>query len=94
MLSNLANILSLKEDQSENGFACIALISVVLGGIPVHTEYRCIRYLRFKFLLYRYTGVFDCTTFGTLRCVTQFQTGPFQCCASKIAQCDRGANIS
>ncbi len=30
---------------------------VVLGGIPVHTEYRCLFFLRYEFLKYRNTGV-------------------------------------
>ena len=50
---------------------------IVLGGILVHTEYQCIFSLWYKFLTYRHTGVFDYTTFGTLRCATLFQTGPF-----------------
>ncbi len=28
-----------------------------LGGIPVHTEYRCLFFLRYEFLKYRNTGV-------------------------------------
>ncbi len=28
-----------------------------LGGIPVHTEYRCFFFLRYEFLKYRNTGV-------------------------------------
>ncbi len=31
--------------------------TVVLGGIPVHTEYRCLFFLRYEFLKYRNTGV-------------------------------------
>ncbi len=30
---------------------------VVLGGIPVHTEYRCLFFLRYEFFKYRNTGV-------------------------------------
>ncbi len=30
---------------------------LVLGGIPVHTEYRCLFFLRCTFLKYRNTGV-------------------------------------
>ncbi len=30
---------------------------VELGGIPVHTEYRCLFFLRYDFLKYRNTGV-------------------------------------
>ena len=30
---------------------------VVLGGLPVHTEYRCLFLLRYEFLIYRKTGV-------------------------------------
>ncbi len=30
---------------------------LVLGGIPVHTEYRCLFFLRYEFLKYRNTGV-------------------------------------
>ncbi len=30
---------------------------VELGGIPVHTEYRCFFFLRYEFLKYRNTGV-------------------------------------
>ncbi len=30
---------------------------LVLGGIPVHTEYRCLFLLRYEFLKYRNTGV-------------------------------------
>ncbi len=30
---------------------------VELGGIPVHTEYRCLFFLRYEFLKYRNTGV-------------------------------------
>ena len=66
----------------------------ISAGIPVHTEYRCVIFLFYKFLIYRYTGVFDYTTFEMLRRATLFQTEPFQCCASKHARCDRGANIS
>ncbi len=31
--------------------------AVELGGIPVHTEYRCLFFLRYEFLKYRNTGV-------------------------------------
>ncbi len=31
--------------------------SLELGGIPVHTEYRCLFFLRYEFLKYRNTGV-------------------------------------
>ncbi len=30
---------------------------LVLGGIPVHTEYRCLFFLRYEFFKYRNTGV-------------------------------------
>ncbi len=30
---------------------------LVLGGIPVHTEYRCLFFLWYEFLKYRNTGV-------------------------------------
>ncbi len=30
---------------------------IELGGIPVHTEYRCLFFLRYEFLKYRNTGV-------------------------------------
>ncbi len=33
------------------------IAEVVLGGIPVHTEYRCLFFLRYEFLKYRNTGV-------------------------------------
>ncbi len=32
-------------------------LKVELGGIPVHTEYRCLFFLRYEFLKYRNTGV-------------------------------------
>ncbi len=32
-------------------------LELVLGGIPVHTEYRCLFFLRYEFLKYRNTGV-------------------------------------
>ncbi len=32
-------------------------LGVELGGIPVHTEYRCLFFLRYEFLKYRNTGV-------------------------------------
>ncbi len=35
----------------------ISSSTVVLGGIPVHTEYRCLFFLRYEFLKYRNTGV-------------------------------------
>ncbi len=31
--------------------------TLVLGGIPVHTEYRCLFFLRYEFFKYRNTGV-------------------------------------
>ena len=59
-------------------------LKLVLGGIPVHTEYRC--------------GIFNIPVYLITqhleRCATLFKTGPFQCYASKHARCDRGANIS
>ncbi len=33
------------------------IVSLELGGIPVHTEYRCLFFLRYEFLKYRNTGV-------------------------------------
>ncbi len=36
---------------------CVCVCLVVLGGIPVHTEYRCLFFLRYEFLKYRNTGV-------------------------------------
>ncbi len=30
---------------------------LVLGGIPVHTEYRCLFFLWYEFFKYRYTGM-------------------------------------
>ncbi len=32
-------------------------LELELGGIPVHTEYRCLFFLRYEFLKYRNTGV-------------------------------------
>ncbi len=37
-------------------YFCIYLL-VVQGGIPVHTEYRCLFFLWYEFLKYRNTGV-------------------------------------
>ncbi len=39
--------------QTLNGLSC----QLELGGIPVHTEYRCLFFLRYEFLKYRNTGV-------------------------------------
>ncbi len=35
----------------------LLLSAVVLGGIPVHTEYRCLFFLWYEFLKYCNTGV-------------------------------------
>ncbi len=35
----------------------VMYIVLELGGIPVHTEYRCLFFLRYEFLKYRNTGV-------------------------------------
>ena len=43
----------------------------------------CFWHSKSTFFIYRHTDVFDYTTFGKL-----FQTGRFQCCASKYARCD------
>ncbi len=32
-------------------------VQLVLGGIPVHTGYRCLFFLRYEFFKYRNTGV-------------------------------------
>ncbi len=40
-------------DNEEDFLYCM----IVLGGIPVHTEYRCLFFLRYEFLKYRNTGV-------------------------------------
>ncbi len=51
---------------------CFSLVSISpymleLGGIPVHTEYRCLFFLRYEFLKYRNTGVIS-ITFETRHC--------------------------
>ncbi len=33
------------------------MFELELGGIPVHTEYRCLFFLRYEFFKYRNTGV-------------------------------------
>ncbi len=35
----------------------VCVLWIELGGIPVHTEYRCLFFLRYEFLKYRNTGV-------------------------------------
>ncbi len=47
----------------------------MLGGISVHTEYRCL-FLLYEFLKYRNTGV---CRLNNVRNVTLFERGP-QCC--------------
>ena len=63
---------------------------LVLGSIPIHTEYRCIFLLWYELLIYHHACVFHYTTFGMLRCAARhcFRPDPFQCCASKQAWCD------
>ncbi len=36
---------------------CVIVFTLELGGIPVHTEYRCLFFLWYEFLKYRNTGV-------------------------------------
>ncbi len=42
---------------AEPSVACVGYQTLELGGIPVHTEYRCLFFLRYEFLKYRNTGV-------------------------------------
>ncbi len=61
-------------------------MQLVLGGIPVHTEYRCLFFLRYEFLKYRNTGVCH---LNNVRNVTLFERGLFSLlhCGEDTAVC-------
>ncbi len=57
----------MKEAHMDGGAWSEKTETVELGGIPVHTEYRCLFFLRYEFLKYRNTGVIQ-ITFETRHC--------------------------
>ncbi len=56
-LLKLAHKKACKQFAEDNLAESMNYWNLVLGGIPVHTEYRCLFFLRYEFLKYSNTSV-------------------------------------